>query len=110
MRMPSPCVLEGLADVASTTTAASKKIKAVLNADAKFAAAYLRGQFNGERDHRAPRSTKTPTQPVNLTVDDAGGTGLVLGTISRHGLWVCATRFPSAGGSSIGIPYKLGCG
>jgi hypothetical protein len=47
---------------------------------------------------------------VNLTVDDAGGTGLVLGTISGDTVAGVCDEVSIGWGSSIGIPYKTCCG
>jgi hypothetical protein len=98
------CVLEA-ADVESPTTAASK-IKAVLNTDAKFAAAYLADSSTANVTIER-KINENSDATVNLTVDDAGGTGLVLGTISGDTVAGVCDEVSIGWGSSIGIPYKL---
>jgi len=98
------CVLAA-GDVVSTTTAAAK-IKAVLNADAKFAAAYTAdSSTNNVTIERKINENSDDT--VNLTVKTQGDTGLVLGTIATDTTAGVCDEVSIGWGSSIGIPYKL---
>jgi len=98
------CVLAA-ADVDSTTTAAAK-IKAVLNADTKFAAAYT---ANSSTDNVTieRKINENSDDTVNLTVKTQGNTGLVLGTIAKDTNAGVCDEVSIGWGSSIGIPYKL---
>lgn len=98
------CVLV-TADVASTTAAAAK-IKAVLNADAKFAAAYLADSSTANVTIERKINENSDTT-VNLTVKAAGNTGLVLGAIATDTTPGVCDEVSIGWGSSIGIPYKL---
>jgi len=98
------CVLAA-GDVVSTTTAAAK-IKAVLNADAKFAAAYTAdSSTNNVTIERKINENSDDT--VNLTVKTQGDTGLVLGTIATDTTAGVCDEVSIGWGSSIGIPYML---
>ena len=98
------CVLV-TADVADTTAAAAK-IKAVLNADTKFAAAYLADSSTNNVTIERKINENSDTT-VNLTVKAAGDTGLVLGTIATDTTAGVCDEVSIGWGSSIGIPYKL---
>lgn len=98
------CVLAA-ADIADTTAAAAK-IKAVLNANTKFAAAYLAdSSTNNVTIERKINENSDDT--VNLTVKTQGDTGLVLGTIAKDTTPGVCDEVSIGWGSSIGIPYKL---
>jgi len=98
------CVLAA-GDVVSTTTAAAK-IKTVLNADTKFAAAYTAdSSTNNVTIERKINENSDNT--VNLTVKTQGDTGLVLGTIATDTTAGVCDEVSIGWGSSIGIPYKL---
>jgi hypothetical protein len=98
------CVLAA-GDVVSTTTAAAK-IKAVLNADAKFAAAYTADSSTNNVTIERKINENSDTT-VNLTVKAASVTGLVLGTIATDTTVGVCDEVSIGWGSSIGIPYKL---
>lgn len=98
------CVL-GAGDAASTTTAAAK-IKAVLNADPAFAAAYVADSATSNVTiERLINENSDAT--IDLTVDDAGETGLQLGAIATDTRAGVCDEVSVGWGSSIGIPYKL---
>lgn len=98
------CVL-ATADIADTTAAAAK-IKAVLNANTKFAAAYLADSSTNNVTIERKINENSDTT-VNLTVKAAGDTGLVLGTIATDTTAGVCDEVSIGWGSSIGIPYKL---
>lgn len=98
------CVL-ATADVA-TTTAAAAKIKAVLNADEKFAAAYTADSSTNNVTIERKINENSDTT-VNLTVKAAASTGLVLGEIAVNTAAGKCDEVSIGWGSSIGIPYKL---
>lgn len=98
------CVLAA-GDVVSTTTAAAK-IKAVLNADTKFAAAYTADSSTADVTIER-KINENSDDTVNLTVKTQGDTGLVLGEINRTTVAGVCDEVSIGWGSSIGIPYKL---
>lgn len=98
------CVLSA-DDVASTTIAAAK-IKAVLNADPTFAAAYTADSSTSNITIERKVNENSDTT-VDLTVKAAGGTGLVLGPIATDTTVGVCDEVSVGWGSSIGIPYKL---
>lgn len=98
------CVLV-TADVADTS-AAAVKVRATLNADAKFAAAYLAaGSANNVTIERKINENSDAT--INLTVKAAASTGLVFAEIARDTTTGVCDEVSIGWGSSIGIPYKL---
>lgn len=101
------CVLaEG--DVASTTTAATK-IKAVLNADAKFAAAYLADSSTANVTIER-KINENSDATVDLTVKTIGDTGLELGAIATDTTVGVCDEVSVGWGTKIGIPYCLYAG
>lgn len=98
------CVLAS-GDVVSTTTAATK-IKTVLNADTKFAAAYVAASADANVTIERKINENTDST-VNLTVKTQGDTGLVLDAINTSTAAGVCDEVSVGWGSSIGIPYKL---
>lgn len=92
-------------DVASTTTAATA-IKNALNANAAFAAHFVATSSTNsvlmEAKVAAPQDAT-----VDLTVDDAGETGLVIGSITVDTVSGVRDRISVGWGKAFGIPYKL---
>lgn len=99
-----PCVFD--ATQAASTSAAATRIAAVLNADAKFAAAYTATASTAniilER-----KVNENSDATINLTVKDNGDGDLVLGSINRDTQAGKCDEVSIGWGSSIGIPYKL---
>lgn len=92
-------------DVATTTTAATA-IKNALNANAAFAAHFVATSSTNsvimEAKVAAPQDAT-----VDLTVDDAGETGLVIGEITVNTVSGVRDRISVGWGKKFGIPYKL---
>jgi len=99
-----PCVFD--ATQAASTSAAATRIAAVLNADAKFAAAYTATASTAniilER-----KVNENSDATINLTVKDNGDGDLELGSINRDTQAGKCDEVSIGWGSSIGIPYKL---
>lgn len=92
-------------DVVSTTTAAAR-LKAVLNADEKFSAAYLADSSTANLTIER-KINENSDSAINLTVKDAGDTGLVLGAINKTTTTGVCDEVSVGWGASLGIPYKL---
>lgn len=90
-------------DVASTTTAATK-IKNTLNADEKFAAAYLAASSTSNVTIER-KINENSDATVNLTVKTQGDTGLVLGSIATDTVTGVCDEVSVGWGTKIGIPY-----
>jgi hypothetical protein len=92
-------------DVVSTTTAATA-IKNALNANAAFAAHFVATSSTAnvimEAKVAAPQDAT-----VDLTVADAGATGLVIGEIAVDTVSGVRDRISVGWGRRFGIPYKL---
>lgn len=98
------CVLAA-GDAVSTTTAAAK-IKAVLNANAAFAAAYTADSSTANVTIER-KINENSDSTINLTVKAAGETGLQLGAINNTTVSGVCDEVSVGWGSKIGIPYKL---
>jgi hypothetical protein len=94
------------AEQAASTTAAAARIVAVLNADAKFAAAYTAtaATANIVIERKVNENSDTT---LNLTVDDNGEGDLALGTIALNTQAGVCDEVSVGWGTSIGIPYML---
>lgn len=91
---------------AASTTAAAARIVAVLNADAKFKAAYTATASTA--DILIERKiNENSDDTLNLTVKDNGDGDLVLGAINKTTVTGVCDEVSVGWGSSIGIPYKL---
>jgi len=92
-------------DVVSTTTAATA-IKNALNANAAFAAHFVATSSTAnvimEAKVAAPQDAT-----INLTVKDAGETGLVIGSITVDTVSGVRDRISVGWGKKFGIPYML---
>ena len=92
-------------DVASTTTAATA-IKNALNANPAFAAHFTATSSTAnvlmEAKVAAPQDAT-----IDLTVKDAGETGLVIGAITVDTVSGVRDRISVGWGKKFGIPYKL---